>query len=223
MNNPRIVLQANNLSKTYHDGELVVPVFANMHLSITAGEMVAIIGPSGAGKSTLLQLLGGLDTPTEGTVSILGKSITALSEAEKCVLRNQQLGFIYQFHHLLPEFTALENVCMPLYIAKNFEKEKAVLMLEKVGLGHRLQHRVQELSGGERQRVAIARALVHQPACVLADEPTGNLDHHTSEIVFDLLLQLCRENQSSVVMVTHNEALAKRCDRVLTLEKGNLY
>lgn len=212
-----IILDCKNLAKTYRDGDLCVPVFNNMNLSVKAGEMIAIIGPSGSGKSTFLQLLGGLDQPTTGTVSILGKSLTTLSEMEKCALRNTHLGFIYQFHHLLPEFTVLENVCMPLWISKNFSEEKAVKMLEKVGLSHRLRHRVQEISGGERQRVAIARALVHQPACVLADEPTGNLDHKTSEIVFELLLRLSREHQSSIVMVTHNEALARRCDRIVEL------
>ncbi len=217
------VIECNNLGKIYRDGELCVSVFENLNVTIQTGETVAIIGASGAGKSTLLQLMGGLDHPTSGDVFVSGKNISTLNEREKCELRNQQLGFIYQFHHLLPEFSALENVCMPLWIAgvkKSDALEKAKSMIEKVGLQHRVKHRIGELSGGERQRIAIARALVHQPSCVLADEPTGNLDHSTADIIFDLMLQLNREHQTSFVIVTHNEALAKRCDRVLTLANG---
>lgn len=219
------VIDCHQLGKTFRDGELCVPVFDNINFSISPGETVAIIGASGAGKSTLLQLMGGLDTPTNGAVTIVGRAIAALNEREKCELRNQHLGFIYQFHHLLPEFSAIENVCMPLWIAnmpKKIAAEKAEMIMEKVGLKHRMLHRVGELSGGERQRIAIARALVHQPSCVLADEPTGNLDHHTSDIVFDLMLQLNREHKTSFVIVTHNEALAKRCDRVMMLANGEL-
>ncbi len=222
MNN---IIQCHALGKTYRDGELCVNVFDNINLSITTGETVAIIGASGAGKSTLLQLMGGLDNPSKGYVTIKDKKITDISERERCELRNQELGFIYQFHHLLPEFNALENVSMPLMIAglsKKIVTEKAALILEKVGLKNRMTHRVGELSGGERQRIAIARALVNQPSCVLADEPTGNLDHTTADIIFDLMLELNRAHQTSFVIVTHNEALAKRCDRVLVLGNGVL-
>lgn len=221
-----LILECRDLAKTYRDGHLVVPVFKNLHLRVDAGEMVAIIGPSGAGKSTLLQMLGGLDKPTEGSVFLLDQDLQKLSELKKSALRNRHLGFIYQFHHLLPEFSVFENVCMPLMIAgmeKNTMEEKAKAILEKVGLSHRMAHRIQELSGGERQRVAIARALVHQPSCILADEPTGNLDHHTGDTIFALFKQLCQEYHSSVVMVTHNQDLAKRCDRVLTLQDGALH
>jgi len=223
MSNP--IIQCQQLGKTFHDAALCVTVFEQLNCTIMPGETVAIVGASGAGKSTLLQLMGGLDTPTQGDVIIANKTIAHLSEREKCELRNQHLGFIYQFHHLLPEFNAVENVCMPLWIAglsKKMAFEKAAIILEKVGLKHRMTHRVGELSGGERQRIAIARALVHQPSCVLADEPTGNLDHQTSDVVFDLMLQLNQEHQTSFVIVTHNEALAKRCDRVMLLENGNL-
>lgn len=219
------VIQCHHLGKTYRDGELCVNVFDNINLSIAAGETVAIIGASGAGKSTLLQLMGGLDNPSSGFVTVCDKKITSISERERCELRNQQLGFIYQFHHLLPEFTAFENVCMPLMIANRPKKiitEKAEKILEQVGLKNRMMHRIGELSGGERQRIAIARALVNQPACVLADEPTGNLDHATADIIFELMLQLNREHQTSFVIVTHNDALAKRCDRVLVLGNGVL-
>lgn len=222
MNN---IIQCHALGKTFRDGELCVNVFDNINLSIASSETVAIIGASGAGKSTLLQLMGGLDNPSSGYVTVKNKKITDIVEHERCELRNQQLGFIYQFHHLLSEFNAFENVCMPLMIAglsKKIITEKAELILEKVGLKNRMTHRIGELSGGERQRIAIARALVHQPACVLADEPTGNLDHKTADIIFDLMLALNRAHQTSFVIVTHNEALAKRCDRVLTLGNGIL-
>ena len=219
------IIQCHQLGKTYRDGELHVTVFDKINFSVARGETVAIIGASGAGKSTLLQLMGGLDFPTTGYVTIANQKIADISERERCALRNQQLGFIYQFHHLLPEFTAIENVCMPMMIAGMPEKkcrEKAEEIMTHVGLAKRLHHRVGELSGGERQRVAIARALVNQPACVLADEPTGNLDNKTAEVVFELMLQLNREHKTSFVIVTHNEPLARRCDRVLVLENGNL-
>jgi len=224
-NNTSVVIQCHQLGKTYRDGELCVPVFDNINLSIAPSETVAIVGASGAGKSTLLQLMGGLDNPTNGYVTINNKKIAELSERDRCALRNKHLGFIYQFHHLLPEFTAFENVCMPLMIAgmkKNEYQEQAENILKKVGLQNRLSHRIGELSGGERQRIAIARALVHQPKCVLADEPTGNLDHKTADIIFELMLQLNREHKTSFVIVTHNEALAKRCDRMLMLGNGLL-
>lgn len=219
------VIHCRHLAKTYHDGELHVNVFDDISLDIAAGETVAIIGASGAGKSTLLQLLGGLDQPTSGFVSIAQNKIFEIRESERCALRNRTLGFVYQFHHLLSEFSALENVCMPLWIAGMPKKEaalKAENMMDTVGLKNRIQHRVGELSGGERQRVAIARALVHEPMCVLADEPTGNLDHHTAAHIVDLMLALNREHATSFVIVTHNEALAKRCDRVLMLADGKL-
>lgn len=219
------VIECHQLGKTYRDGDLNVTVFNHINFSVAKGETVAIIGASGAGKSTLLQLMGGLDFPTAGHVTICNQKIADISERERCQLRNQRLGFIYQFHHLLPEFTAIENVCMPMMIAGIAEKkchEKAEKIMVQVGLAKRLHHRVGELSGGERQRVAIARALVNQPACVLADEPTGNLDNKTAEIVFELMLQLNRENKTSFVIVTHNEALARRCDRVLVLADGDL-
>lgn len=223
MSNP--IIQCHALGKTYLDGDLSVNVFNNINLIVAPAETVAIIGASGAGKSTLLQLMGGLDNPTSGFVTIKDQKIASITERERCELRNRHLGFIYQFHHLLPEFTAIENVCMPLMIArqpKKIIKEKAELILEKVGLKNRMTHRIGELSGGERQRIAIARALVNQPSCVLADEPTGNLDHATADIVFDLMLQLNREHQTSFVIVTHNETLARRCDRVLVLGNGVL-
>jgi len=223
MSNP--VIQCHNLGKTYRDGDLCVNVFDNINLIVAPAETVAIIGASGAGKSTLLQLMGGLDNPSSGFVTIKNQKIASISERERCELRNRHLGFIYQFHHLLPEFNALENVCMPLMIAgmpKKIIKIKAEIILEKVGLANRMTHRIGELSGGERQRIAIARALINQPACVLADEPTGNLDHNTADIIFELMLQLNREHQTSFVIVTHNEALARRCDRVLVLGNGVL-
>ena len=219
------VIHCENLSKTYRDADLIVNVFNNIQLTVMSGETVAIIGSSGAGKSTLLQLLGGLDKPSSGVVSVCGKKIADITERQRCELRNTHLGFIYQFHHLLPEFSAIENVAMPLLIAgvsKKIIQEKSEKLLAQVGLKNRMNHRVSELSGGERQRIAIARALVNNPACVLADEPTGNLDHSTADIVFDLMLDLNREHQTSFVIVTHNEALAKRCGRVLELKNGGL-
>ena len=219
------VLACSGLSMVYQEGEMRTPVFDDLSLTVKRGETVAIVGASGAGKSTLLHLLGGLDTPTAGDVFVDGQKMSSLSDTARGELRNRALGFIYQFHHLLPEFTALENVMLPVMLSGKDVKDasaRATELLEAVGLGHRLGHKPGELSGGERQRAAVARAMANRPACILGDEPTGNLDERTAATVFELMLKLNKEQGTSLVMVTHDRRLAARLDRVVELVEGKL-
>jgi len=220
------ILSCIELYKSFAEGDLQVDVLQGVNLKVSRGESIAIMGSSGSGKSTLLHLLGGLDLPNKGVISIAGKNTLTLTDVERGKLRNESLGFIYQFHHLLPEFTALENVAMPLLISDSCDAETAAKsaneLLEKVGLGERLEHKPGELSGGERQRAAIARAMVTKPECILADEPTGNLDEKTADQVFNLMLELKQDIGTSFIMVTHNQNLAEKMDKTYQLHDGVL-
>lgn len=220
------VLEARDVARQFQQGHVTLEVLKSVNVSIFAGERLSIVGASGSGKTTLLQILGGLDKPSSGQVLVDGKDIHALGEKERGDLRNHAMGFVYQFHHLLPEFSALENVAMPLLVRRmntGEAKDRASEILKRVGLGERLTHRPHQLSGGERQRAAVARALVTQPKLVLADEPTGNLDGRNAEGVFELMLELNRERRTSLVVVTHDPRIAARMDRVLEIENGSLH
>ena len=223
MNN--VVLSCELISQSFKDGDVIIPVLNEINFEIKKGESVAIMGASGAGKSTLLQLLGGLDTPNSGNVLLNGQNLATMSSKKRGLMRNKYLGFVYQFHHLLPEFSALENVMMPLLIAKTSKKDAknlAMALLEQVGLHDRVKHRPAQMSGGERQRAAIARALVTQPSCLLADEPTGNLDESTAHSVIKLMLELNEQRNNSMIIVTHDLSLAKRMGKIYELSGGQL-
>ena len=223
--NDQNILSCINLEKSFHDADIQVDVLQGINLDIQKGDRVAIVGSSGSGKSTLLHLLGGLDIPSKGEIRVMGKEFSGLSETERGYLRNRTMGFVYQFHHLLPEFTALENVAMPLFIRDNDgdgAEKAASELLTRVGLGKRLLHKPGEMSGGERQRAAIARALITRPQCILADEPTGNLDEHTANQVFDIMLELNNDFGTGLVMVTHNLGLAKKMEIIYELHEGCL-
>ncbi|MDR3446070.1 MULTISPECIES: lipoprotein-releasing ABC transporter ATP-binding protein LolD [Dyella] len=226
MNNHNgVVMRASNIAKTYDEGDLKTDVLSDVSFTLNRSETLAIVGASGSGKSTLLHILGGLDTLTQGSVEVEGRNLSSLSDAERGRVRNRSMGFIYQFHHLLPEFTALENVCMPLLIrgvSISEAEQQASALLSRVGLGQRLHHKPAELSGGERQRSAVARALVTRPAVVLGDEPTGNLDETNAAQVYDLMIELNREIGTSFILVTHDNRLAARMDRTLELHNGQL-
>lgn len=224
MNN-QAILSCINLEKSFHDADIQVDVLQGINLEVQKGDRIAIVGSSGSGKSTLLHLLGGLDVPSNGEIRVMGREFSGLSETERGYLRNRTMGFVYQFHHLLPEFTALENVAMPLFIRNNdaVSAEKAAKdLLVRVGLGKRLLHKPGEMSGGERQRAAIARALITKPQCILADEPTGNLDEHTADQVFNIMLELNSEFGTGVIMVTHNLGLAGKMEKIYELHEGRL-
>ena len=220
-----IILECQQVSKTFFDGINKVPILANINLKIISGQQIAIMGRSGSGKTTLLQLLGGLDVPTNGVVILCNQDLNNIKEQDKAILRNKKIGFIYQLHHLLPEFTALENVSMPLLIQNMLPKvanDLAASLLEEVGLSARLNFKPNKLSGGERQRVAIARALINNPNCILADEPTGNLDAESAEQIMDLISKLNKKRETAVIMVTHDHSLAKRFDQIYQLQNGQL-